>query len=181
MQTPLRVAFDGVTPSPELEEEIRSHADALEQFHDRITSCRVTVSRPHRHRRAGVHYALTVDVRVPQGEIVVSRGNEPNEDAKDPHVLIRDAFHAARRQLEDHARRIRGDVKQHEGALEGRVARLFAAEDHGFLETPGGESLYFHRHSLLEGDFDRLQVGTRVRFQREEGRDGPNARSVRVV
>jgi hypothetical protein len=56
-------------------------------------------------------------------------------------VAIRDAFDAARRRLEDYARRQRRDVKSHEEATWARVRKLFPDEGHGFLETPDGREL----------------------------------------
>jgi cold shock CspA family protein len=41
--------------------------------------------------------------------------------------------------------------------------------------------VYFHRNSVLHGDFDRLSVGTEVRFSPEDGENGPQASSVQVV
>jgi len=41
--------------------------------------------------------------------------------------------------------------------------------------------VYFHRNSVLHGDFERLAVGTEVRFSPEEGDDGLQASSVQVV
>jgi ribosome-associated translation inhibitor RaiA len=49
------------------------------------------------------------DIGVPGSEIVVNR-----DHAEDVYVALRDAFDAAKRQLEDYARKIRGDVKTHQ-------------------------------------------------------------------
>jgi len=46
--------------------------------------------------------------KVPGSEIAVTR-----EHDEDVQVALRDAFDAARRQLEDYAREKRGDVKRH--------------------------------------------------------------------
>jgi cold shock CspA family protein len=54
-------------------------------------------------------------------------------------------------------------------------------EGYGFLMTPDGRELYFHRHSVLHDDFERLAVGTEVRFEEEEGEKGPQASTVQVV
>jgi hypothetical protein len=43
----------------------------------------------------------------------------------------------------------------------GKVVRL--AENHGFVETSGGEEIYFHRNSVI-GSFDDLSVGNEVRL-----------------
>ena len=49
------------------------------------------------------------------------------------------------------------------------------AEDFGFLMTASGGLLYFHRNSVLNGDFDRLEVGDEVRYIEEMGDTGPIA------
>jgi cold shock CspA family protein len=41
--------------------------------------------------------------------------------------------------------------------------------------------VYFHRNSVLHGDFERLSVGTEVRFSPEEGEKGLQASSVQVI
>jgi cold shock CspA family protein len=71
------------------------------------------------------------------------------------------------RQIEDHARRIRADVKMHEAPMHGRVVRLFP--DHGFIETTDGEEVYFSRNSVVEEGFDALDVGREVRLVVAEG------------
>lgn len=55
----------------------------------------------------------------------------------------------------------------------GLIVRLFPDEGYGFLGTPYGEERYFHRNSVLHDNFDRLAVGTEVRFEPEMGDAGP--------
>jgi cold shock CspA family protein len=99
----------------------------------------------------------------------------------DLYVAIRDAFAAARRRLQDYARRQRGVVKVHDVAPHAHVIRLFREEGYGFLETPNGVEIYFHRNSLIHGAFDELAIGTEVTFVAEEGDNGLQASTVRVV
>jgi ribosome-associated translation inhibitor RaiA len=109
MQVPLQVTFRDVPQSAAVDADIRKHAAALETVCDDMTSCRVTIESPARHKHQGRLYAAHVDVTVPAGEIVSTRGHEH----EDLHVAIRDAFEAVRRRLEDHVRRRRGQVKLH--------------------------------------------------------------------
>jgi hypothetical protein len=75
---------------------------------------------------------------VPRGELVVNR--QADEDLL---VAIRYAFDAMQRQLEDYIREHRGDMKVHEPLTSGRVAKLFADEGYGFIETAmGGKSIF---------------------------------------
>jgi cold shock CspA family protein len=62
-----------------------------------------------------------------------------------------------------------------------RVTRLYPEEGYGFLTTPGGREIYFHRASVLNGGFDRLTIGSEVRFTEEPGEEGPQASSVQIV
>jgi cold shock CspA family protein len=119
---------------------------------------------------------VRIDLIVPGDELVVDR--QVDEDL---YVAIRDAFHAARRKLEDYARRQRGAVKVHEASPHARVVKLFPDEGYGFLETPDGREVYFHRNSVKDSGFDRLEIGTEVRFAEESGEQGPQASAVIIV
>ena len=72
-------------------------------------SCRVVVEVPHKHHQQGRRFNVRIDIGVPGSEIVVNR-----DQAEDVFVALRDAFDAAKRQLEDYAHKIRGDVKAHQ-------------------------------------------------------------------
>jgi len=63
---------------------------------------------PHKHHQQGKQFNVRIDIGVPGSEIVVNR-----DHAEDVYVALRDAFDAAKRQLEDYARKMRGDVKTH--------------------------------------------------------------------
>jgi cold shock CspA family protein len=93
-------------------------------------------------------------------------------------LALRNAFKAAERRLLDYKRRQRGEVKPHEESFAGQISQLYPAEDHGFLLTHEGTQLYFHRNSLVQRDFDALQVGDRVHFVATVGDTGPIASKV---
>lgn len=182
MQLPLQITFRHMEPSPALEARIRQRAEELDRFHPGIVSCRVVVEAPHRHHEQGKLFAVLIDVTVPGREIVVGheasgRRNHAHEDA---HVAVRDAFDAARRQLEDHARSRRGEVKQHAVPDHGRVARLLPDRDCGFIASADGQEIYFHRNSVANDGFASLEVGAEVRFvaQHSESAQGPQASTV---
>jgi cold shock CspA family protein len=181
MQLPLQIAFHNMDASPEIESTIRAEVERLAHFHDRIMSCRVVVDMPHRHHRNGNLHQVRIDVKVPGHEIAVKR--EPGDDA-DSRVLdvaIHKAFDETLRRLEDLLRVQRGNVKAHEGQPHGRVARLFPQAGYGFLTTPDGREIYFHRNSVLNGSFRHLAVGVEVSFVEEEGDKGPQASTVHRV
>ena len=108
MQTPLQITIRDIEHSDALETHIRDKANKLEEFFERITSCRVIVEMPHKHHHQGKQFKVRIDIGVPGSEIVVNR-----DHAEDVYVALRDAFDSAKRQLEDYARKMRGDVKTH--------------------------------------------------------------------
>jgi cold shock CspA family protein len=172
-----------MAPSSAIEDAIRERVARLERFHDRITRCHVTVDVPHRHHTKGNLFAVRLDITTPAREIAVTR--DPREDYthEDFNVVLRDAFSAAVRQLEDDVRRRRGDVKTHEEPSVGRIARLFARKGYGFLVTPDEVEVYFHKNSVVGGSFADLEIGSVVRFvlAPDESRKGPQASSVELV
>jgi len=115
MEAPLQITFRHMALSPALDEHIRRRAAELDQFYDRITACRVVVESGAHHRHKGRIHQLRIHLTVPGGEIVVSRDPSERHAHEDVYVAIRDGFDAARRQLEDHVRRMRGDTKARQG------------------------------------------------------------------
>jgi cold shock CspA family protein len=175
MQLPLQITARDVSLSEAAEFDIRVKAENLDTYYDGIVRCRVVVEGPGLHHRIGP-YAVRIDLSVPGAELVIDR-----QTHEDLYVAIRDAFDAARRRLEDYARRQRGDVKLHETAPHARVLRLFPEEGYGFLETSDGGEVYFHRNSVLPPGFDHLEIGTEVRFAEEQGEQGPQASTVAIM
>jgi len=177
MQLPPQITFRNMEPSEAIEKAVERRLVRLEKFFPRIMGCRVLVEVPHRHHRKGKLYHVRVDLTVPGEELVVGREPAEHEAHLDVYVAIRDAFDAARRELEDYARRWDGRVKRREVPERARVKSLFPHEGYGFLETEEGREIYFHRNAVL-GDFDRLEPGSKVRFAEEAGEKGPQATTV---
>ena len=114
MQIPLELTFHNMDRSDAVEANVRERASKLERYFDRIIGCRVVVEAPHKHSHKGIVYEVRIDISVPGKEIVVNRSGAKNHAHEDVYVAVRDAFSAAARQLEDHARKTRGQVKTHE-------------------------------------------------------------------
>ena len=180
MQIPLKITFKDIPQSDFVEKKIREKVEKLEQFAGDITSCRVTVEAPHQHHNKGNLYNVKVDVTLPGEEIVATRNPAEHHAHEDIYVAIRDAFNAARRQLENYVRKRRGKVKKHENPPHGKIKEIFPSADYGVIETPDGRELYFHRNSLLDEELDRLEVGASVHFTEEDGEKGPQASTVHV-
>jgi ribosomal subunit interface protein len=86
---------------------VRTRADKLEHFSDRITRCHVTIETPHRHHLHGRHHQVRIDVGVPGSALVVTRHPDARKDYEDLYASIDAAFDDAQRLLVEHVRRRR--------------------------------------------------------------------------
>lgn len=113
MDKPVQIVFQGLTPSAEVTALCEAEAAKLERF-GRVVSCQVAVSEPHRHHVEGNLFHVRVELHLPGGAVVVNR--VPDEHRADEHLVqaVQEAFHKARRQVQDHVRRQRGFVKHHD-------------------------------------------------------------------
>jgi cold shock CspA family protein len=187
MQVPLEIAFHNIDKSEWAENTIRDHVDRLDGIYGRLTACRVRVER-----RANASHSIPpvvrIEMSIPGGrDLVVA--HEPDHlqrkfQAPDLRNAIHEAFRIAERRLgqikdkrTDHTAAV-----DHEAAHEfsGQVAEMEAERDFGFLLTKEGGLLYFHRNSLLSGDFDALARGQLVSYVEDVGDTGPIATKVRV-
>ncbi len=113
MQTPVQITFRGFPHSEAVEAKVREKAEKLERFYPNIISTHVVVEAEHRHRQKGYLFHVTIELAVPQNKLVISHPHHEKQEHEDVYVAIRDAFDAARRRLEDFARRQRGQTKVH--------------------------------------------------------------------
>lgn len=113
MDFPLDISFRNMDHSPAVETRIREKVGKLSRLYNRIVGCTVVVEAPHRHQHKGKLYRVHIDISVPGKDLVVDRAKPLDHAHEDVYLAVRDAFKAAERQLEDHARRMRGDVKSH--------------------------------------------------------------------
>jgi len=184
MQQPLEVNFHDVPRSDWSLDLIHERAARLERYNDHITSCHVIVAQPHQHQHKGRPYRVSIEVRLPRLEplAVVEEPSIVERGHADLRPVINGAFDAMERRL----RSIGGSTRREAlapaaGEERGLVVRLFEDEGYGFLRTPEGREVYFHRNAVLHGDFPRLVVGTEVRFESELGEAGPQASAVQLV
>jgi cold shock CspA family protein/ribosome-associated translation inhibitor RaiA len=181
MQIPLRVTFKGMEPSQAINADIRARAERLEHLFSRITTCKVVVAAKNRSHRKGKIYNCSVDITLPGREIVAGRVGPRDHAHEDVHVAIRDAFDAASRRLEDHARRRRADIKIHEAPLHGKIVRIFPQQGYGFVVLSDGQEVYFHENAVVDGKFGHLEVGNEVRLSIAEGESEHGAQATTVT
>lgn len=181
MQVPLQISFRNTEKSEAVEADILKRVDKLNRHHAGIISCRVIVEAPLQHHQKGGLFKVRIDLTCPEGKLEVNRDPDPKAQARqDVYVAVRDAFRAAHRQLESFTCRRKGEVKVHEEMLSGTITHLSPMEDYGKITTPDEREIYFHRNSILNGDFDALNIGAAVTFREEDGDQGPQARCVKV-
>jgi cold shock CspA family protein/ribosome-associated translation inhibitor RaiA len=182
MRPILEVHYRNVDKTSSVEELIQDKVDKLQRVFSDVMSCRVSIERPQQHQKVGNPYRVRLDLKTPGREIVAVRESGEGDMHDSLSKVIRDAFTAARRQLRERGRQLRGEVKIHpRQQIQAVVARLFPKEGYGFLKTLDGREIYFHRHSVLNEDFDRLGIGTGVRLEEEMGEKGPQASTVQIV
>ncbi len=175
MQIPLQITVRDVPHSEAVEAHVRQKAEKLEEFSGHIMSCRVVVEMPHKHSHQGRQYNVRLDIGVPGREIVVNR-----DHSEDVYIAIRDAFDAAKRQLEEHVRVTRRDTKTHVPELVGRVVRLSRPEGIGFIAGPDGTEYYFSSADVVTPRFEQLREGDEVKFIEEVAGEGMQARRVSI-
>ncbi|MBX3205680.1 MAG: HPF/RaiA family ribosome-associated protein [Labilithrix sp.] len=179
MAVPVQITFRDIPPSAAIAAHVERRAEKLETFFVRMSKCHVVVEEPHRHSRQGRKYKVEIDMHVPGKELVISRNPEASQE--DLHATIDMAFDDAERVLEDYARQLQPDMKTRVAPPRGVIAKIFHDRGYGFIAVEGeGHEVYFHRNSVIGEKFERVTVGTKVRFAEEEGDKGPQASTVYV-
>lgn len=183
MQVPLETSFRDIARTEELENLILSRMDKIERFCDYITSGEVFLERKQSSQNTGNPFRVRITLNIPPSQTVVVDKKTPAGDLDQPlATLIRESFDAAERQVKRITEKQRGEVKSHpDQEAVAIVEELRPEEEHGFLRTMDGRRVYFHQNSVTSGDFDRLSVGTGVRYSEEEGVKGPQATVVQIV
>jgi hypothetical protein len=111
---PVQITFRHMESSAALETRVRELADHLGVFSDRILGCRVVVDSPHRHHHQGKVFNVKVQLALPGEDVVVDMERPDRDGHEDVYVVLRDAFDAAKRQLQQRMAAIRGDEKRRE-------------------------------------------------------------------
>ena len=183
MQEPLQIAFHNMASSPPLERRVRELFGRLERYYDGIVSARVVLEAPHKQAHKST-LGISISVGVPGRDIVVKREQRIHEADNHNVWVLTEAFEAAGRQIEEYSRIRRRDVKAHAPDQRyARVVRLYPEQDYGFVETPEGQNLYFHRAVVRDDKYDDLAVGGEVMYTpaHAEGAMGPMASGIRVI
>ena len=166
MKLPLQISFRNCPKCPSAVNAIKDRATQLEKYFPRIMGCRVVVETPHRHQHKGNRYRVVVNMTVPGREMVA--GKKRNAYISHDHVFvaIRDSFNAARRKLQDTARRRRGSLKVQLNDSRSKCISL-SPEGYGFILSANGKAMNVHGEGVFNGGFKRLDVGDEAHLMKE--------------
>lgn len=138
---------------------------------------------PQHSRQTGHIYDITIEVRVPGTELVVSDRKGDRPERQHLRIALRDAFAIVERDLKIYRQKMRGEVKVLDGMLQGKIVEIRHDRDFGQIEATDRRLVYFHRNSVIDGDFDALKVGDTVELvaRHEDSEIGPQASTVRKI
>ena len=114
METPVQLDFQGFEARADLRGAVARHIAQLEERFGRVTAGRVVLKAPGGHHRTGGLYEINIRLALPEGrEVNIGRTPQADERHADLNFALNDAFKRARRQLQDQADRMAGNVKTH--------------------------------------------------------------------
>jgi len=111
---PVQITFRHIEPSAAVETRVRELTDHLGVFSDRIQSCRVVIDSPHRHHHQGKVFNVKVQLALPGEDVVVDMERPDRDGHEDVYVVLRDAYDAAKRQLQQRMSMLRGETNLRE-------------------------------------------------------------------
>ncbi|MBI2372076.1 MAG: HPF/RaiA family ribosome-associated protein [Deltaproteobacteria bacterium] len=153
---------------------IEKQAQGLARKAPEILHLRVTLIKSPHHLEGAEEVRLVGSI--PGDQLVVSKQKKTMDEA------IRAAFAALERMLpREPGRHGWTVVKEPAPRLRGTVHQLFPEEGFGFVLLDNGRQAYFHRRSVTGLPFEKLEVGTAVAIDLEQGDKGPQASRVEVM
>lgn len=113
MEVPLEVVLRNVEKKKEIEAVIEEKVSKLDQVCNNVTSCHVLVEQNPAHQHKKCSYHICIDVKVPPHHQIVVRRDSGNNVHEELAAVLRDAFIAVRRQVEQIVDRKKKHVKAH--------------------------------------------------------------------
>ncbi|MBD3421057.1 MAG: HPF/RaiA family ribosome-associated protein [Chitinivibrionales bacterium] len=183
MNVPAEISFRNMQKTGPLDALVREKIAKLEEFCDHISRCSVIVEQQERKQRSANPYHVRIDLTIPPGHHIAVNQKPRQVDVDDAaDAEIRSAFKKAGRLVRELNERQHGNAAEHEQhSTNAVIETLFREQGYGFIRTIDNRQVYFHRNALDEKDYDRLQPGTGVSFDETRGKEGPQARHVRII
>lgn len=107
MNIPVQITYRDFEHTDALDAFLHRHVEKLDALGGKVTSCRIALESPHRHKNHGRHYRVRIDISVPGATLLVDRAPDNRHQGEDAYSAIDDAFDHAVRMLAEHARRRR--------------------------------------------------------------------------
>ncbi|MBE9055067.1 MULTISPECIES: HPF/RaiA family ribosome-associated protein [Sphaerospermopsis] len=180
------ITYRNLDKSEAIDNLVHEKIAKLENICNYINSCHIAIEKIHDRPRSGSPYRVRIDLTVPPGHELAAEKNPGEGVQYQPlDAVVRETFDAMRQQLVKLTQLQRASEQsgRYEEAQEstGLVTKLFREDGYGFLKTLDGREIYFHQNSVLHHEFDRLEIGTGVHFSLEDGEEGPQASTVKIV
>lgn len=186
MKVPLEITYRNLDRTDAIDNLIKEKVAKLEHICSYINSCHIAVEKIHDRPRSGSPYRVRIDLTIPPGHELVAESNPAQAVQYEPlDVVVREAFDAARQRLVKLTQRQKESNRTQTlataGETTGLVTKLFRDQGYGFIKTLDNQEIYFHKNSVLHHDFERLEIGTGVHCAVEEGEEGLQASTVKIV
>ncbi|WP_137701210.1 HPF/RaiA family ribosome-associated protein [Marimonas lutisalis] len=183
MQTEPIITFRNMETSAAVKELVGRRIDALEHLNDRIVGVEVILDAPQKRKVSGRMFRARVNLQVPGPDLSFERSVAQGSARDDLLLAVNRAFSAAEKALKKQKKQMgRVEVKQHPPVLHGEVTLIEAELGYGYMRADDGREVYFQRDSLTsEGDWEKIEKGTQMRFRERQGEKGPFATGVTLV
>ena len=102
MHAPAEIHFHGIEKSEAIEERVREKVSKLAKHFAGMTRCRVVLEAPHRSPQKPKVFQIKIEISLPRRRpIVVRHEREGSHAHEELPLIIRDAFEAALRKVDD--------------------------------------------------------------------------------
>ena len=99
MSSEFQIVFHNIDQSDAIIDNVNKHIGKLQRYRSDIIGGRVVLDSPHNNQTKGKVYSVAVELHTPNKEVVVKQDQHDKHSHEDLYVAVRDAFHAAERQL----------------------------------------------------------------------------------
>ncbi|MDA8404814.1 MAG: HPF/RaiA family ribosome-associated protein [Desulfobacteraceae bacterium] len=112
MRVPVEVTYRNVAKSRKIETLIEEKVEKLNEFHDGIVSCRISIEQEQESKKTGNPHHVRITLRVPPGqELVVNQKSSEDDPGEPLPAVINEAFKTMIRQLKKLNEKQRGKSK----------------------------------------------------------------------
>jgi ribosomal subunit interface protein len=144
---PVTITIRDTPKSTFLDDFINKKAEKLTQLNQRITSCKVVIDMPQKHKHQGKLFRASIALNVRGKELVVNRKLD-----EDVYIAVTYAFDAIERKLEDYGHRRVTATRRRKRPVNGNG---FAIEEvvNGEVKKPTNDEFFTDE---LEHDFEEV-------------------------